>query len=150
MIDRYEDWKVEAAFGPRGEWLATTSVDSVGTVRLWQLEGDNLPAGRVLAELDSYAYGLAVSPLMGKVCSWKRFTGCPVAVARRTASAPAAGRRDIRGVDSDQPGRQAWCREHCPGKHRLHPYLEHGDRDDLLGHRAVIGNGRSAGHRLCR
>jgi WD40 repeat protein len=62
VIDRYEDWKVEAAFGPRGEWLATTSVDSAGTVRLWQLEGDNLPAGRVLAELDTYAYGLAVSP----------------------------------------------------------------------------------------
>jgi WD40 repeat protein len=62
VIDRYEDWKVEIAFGPRGEWLATSSVDSAGTVRLWQLDGSNLPAGRVVAEVGIYAYSLAASP----------------------------------------------------------------------------------------
>ncbi|MEJ2189311.1 MAG: WD40 repeat domain-containing protein, partial [Acidobacteriota bacterium] len=67
VIDRYEDWKVPAEFGPRGEWLATSSIDSAGTVRLWQLEGDRLPAARVLGEVGPYAYGLAWFPNGGRL-----------------------------------------------------------------------------------
>jgi WD40 repeat protein len=62
VINRYGERIGNLVFGPEGLWLATSTLDSSGTVRLWQLEGDNLPAARVVYEAGTHAYGIAASP----------------------------------------------------------------------------------------
>jgi WD40 repeat protein len=62
VLDRYEERVGNLVFGPEGQWLATSTIDLPGTVRLWQLESDELPPARVLHEARTHAYGLAASP----------------------------------------------------------------------------------------
>jgi WD40 repeat protein len=62
VLDRYQERVGSLVFGPEGRWLATSTIDNHGTVRLWRLEGDDLPPARVLHEVGGHAYGLAASP----------------------------------------------------------------------------------------
>jgi WD40 repeat protein len=62
VFDRYGERVGHLAFGPEGQWLATSTIDVPGTVRLWQLEGHELPPAKVIGEAQSHAYGIATSP----------------------------------------------------------------------------------------
>jgi WD40 repeat protein len=61
VIKRYEKVS-DLAFGPDGRWLATSSSNLSGTVRMWRLEGDALPPARIVHEARIFAYGIAASP----------------------------------------------------------------------------------------
>ncbi len=60
VIGRHADTVYGLEFAPDGEWLASSSLD--GTVRLWPLDGDPPPPGRILQESRVRRTGLAVSP----------------------------------------------------------------------------------------
>jgi len=62
VIKRYEERVWNLVFGPEGRWLAASDFGSNGTVRIWQLEGDALPAARTLYEGVPHSYGIAASP----------------------------------------------------------------------------------------
>jgi WD40 repeat protein len=62
VIRRHNHGVNALVFGPQGEWLASGSMD--GSVRIWPLDGDAPPPGRVLFEtsgLRGYVNGLARS-----------------------------------------------------------------------------------------
>jgi WD40 repeat protein len=61
-IGQYEERMGRLVFGPGGRWLASSSFDRSGTVRVWQLEGDNLPPARIVYEAKIHAFGIAASP----------------------------------------------------------------------------------------
>ncbi len=62
VISRYEERAMNLVFGPEGRWLATSGVDSTGAIRIWDLEGDIVPAARIVYEEGAYPYGIAASP----------------------------------------------------------------------------------------
>ena len=70
IINRYQERVMNLVFGPEGRWLAASDVGSNGTVRVWELEGDALPAARTLYEGVPHSYGIAASP-DGKQILWE-------------------------------------------------------------------------------
>jgi len=60
VIGRHANTVYGLEFAPDGEWLASSSAD--GTVRLWPLDGDPPPSGRILQESGVHRTGLTVSP----------------------------------------------------------------------------------------
>jgi len=60
VIRRHEGALVSLVFAPDGRWLASSAI--LGTVRLWPLEGDPPPPGRILEDAPSGPMGLATSP----------------------------------------------------------------------------------------
>jgi len=62
VVRQYEERVLHLIFGRRGEWLATSSVDDHGRVRLWDLDKESIAPAKVLFEGQTYCYGLAASP----------------------------------------------------------------------------------------
>jgi len=56
-LQRHESLVIDLAFAPDGSWLASASVDD--TIRLWPLEGEPPPPGRILGQ---GKFEVAVSP----------------------------------------------------------------------------------------
>ncbi|MEJ2189403.1 MAG: hypothetical protein P8Y93_08275 [Acidobacteriota bacterium] len=61
-INRYEERVGNLVFGPEGRTLATSSVDGRGSVRLWNLDDEVIPAAQLLYAARPHAYGIAASP----------------------------------------------------------------------------------------
>ena len=110
VIRRHEHSINVLRFGPRGEWLASGSRD--GTVRIWPLEGEVPPPGRVLLEssglVNGYVTGLTISPAGDQLLVGTGYTGAHLLsldgeVHRNLPDSP----RTVLGADFSPDGRLA-------------------------------------------
>ncbi len=62
VIKQYGERAGFLTFGPDGGWLATSTIEASGMVRLWRLDGDSIPPAQILHEARNHAYGVAASP----------------------------------------------------------------------------------------
>jgi len=61
VMTRYEERVGNLVFDPEGRWLATSTFNASGTVRLWHLKGKAPPPARIPYESQNHGYGIAAS-----------------------------------------------------------------------------------------
>ncbi len=73
VIRRHDDGLTGLVFGPEGRWLASSSND--GTVKIWSLDGETPPPGRLLFDANGYVTQLAGSPVGDRLLAATAFSG---------------------------------------------------------------------------
>jgi WD40 repeat protein len=105
VISQHDDGLSGLVFGPVGRWLASSSND--GTVKIWPLDGEAPPPGRLVFDAKGYVLRLARSPKGDRLLATAGFSGVHVISVGEEAPRRLPDSDERRGVAFSPDGRLA-------------------------------------------